>query len=243
MGHTYRRVLRPYVAPLYGVLNSPHKGCNVSIMPRMCSALLYCLGSRAVVSREVSGLNLPIKSRNIEIGGKPVYCIADLPTVPKSTGPTWIRPSDPTCPVIKMTDAAQNSLRLLLSRIQATPTTSLSMPPILSCLARADAMAEGDSVGIPGLVRRVISRPAGRSPNSLAFLPLGHRAAVSSCRWQEPTTNGQMTSRAPGSPPTPRNVFGCHWHASPLLHQRRLGPVTYRQDSECPLLPRELELS
>ena len=56
------RVLRPYIAPFYRLLNSP-PGSNVSIMPRMWSTLLYCLASRAVVSREVSGLNLPLKSR------------------------------------------------------------------------------------------------------------------------------------------------------------------------------------
>ena len=71
--------------------------------------------------------------------------------MPKSTGPTWIRLSDPMCPVIKLTKA-QNSLHCLLPRIQAIPTTSLSLSPILSCLARADAMAEGNSVGIGGWI-------------------------------------------------------------------------------------------
>ncbi|CAE7754378.1 unnamed protein product [Symbiodinium sp. KB8] len=58
-------------------------------------------------------------------------------------GHTWIRISDPSCPVIKMTRAAQSSLAWLAPRIAAIPTTPLSLPPILSSLARADAMAEG----------------------------------------------------------------------------------------------------
>ena len=51
-----------------------------------------------------------------------------------------------------MTRAAQHSLAWLAPRIAAIPTTLLSMPPILSSLARADAMAEGDQVGIGGWV-------------------------------------------------------------------------------------------
>ncbi|OLQ03886.1 High mobility group protein B3 [Symbiodinium microadriaticum] len=51
-----------------------------------------------------------------------------------------------------MTRAAQTSLAWLAPRIAAIPTTPLSLPPILSSLARADAMAEGDQVGIGGWV-------------------------------------------------------------------------------------------
>ena len=98
-------------------------------MPRMWSSLLYCLDSRAVVSTQVSGLNLPIKGCIIELGGKPVYCKSDLPTMPKSTGPTWTRLSDPTCPVIKLTNSAQNSLHWLLPPIQAIPTTRFPCRP------------------------------------------------------------------------------------------------------------------
>ncbi|CAE7354462.1 unnamed protein product [Symbiodinium sp. KB8] len=67
-------------------------------------------------------------------------------------GHTWIRISDPSCPVIKMTRAAQSSLAWLAPRIAAIPTTPLSLPPILSSLARADAMAEGNQVGMGGWV-------------------------------------------------------------------------------------------
>ncbi|CAE7432178.1 HMGB3 [Symbiodinium sp. CCMP2592] len=45
-----------------------------------------------------------------------------------------------------------DSLRWLLPRIEAIPTTSLSLPPLVACLARADAMAEGDRVGIGGWI-------------------------------------------------------------------------------------------
>ena len=144
-------VLRPYVAPLYRLLNSP-PGANYSIAPRMWPLFLHCLDSRAVFVREAMGLSIPLNSRVIEWGNRPVHCKADLPLMAKPTGHTWIRISDPTCPVIKMTRAAQSSLAWLAPRIAAIPTTPLSLPPLLSSLARADAMAEGDQVGIGGWV-------------------------------------------------------------------------------------------
>ena len=145
------QVLRAYVAPLYSLLHSP-PGSNYSIAPRMWPAFLHCLDSRAVVVRELIGLNLPLQSRIIEVRNKTVQCKADLPIFPKPTGNVWVRVSDPSCPVIKVTKAAQDSLRWLLPRIQAIPTTPLAMPPLLPSLARADAMAEGDQVGIGGWV-------------------------------------------------------------------------------------------
>ena len=144
-------VLRPYLAPLYRLLNSP-PGANYSIAPRMWPLFLHCLDSRAVFVREAMGLSIPLNSRVIEWGNKPVHCKADLPLMAKPTGHTWIRISDPSCPVIKMTRAAQSSLAWLAPRIAAIPTTPLSLPPILSSLARADAMAEGNQVGIGGWV-------------------------------------------------------------------------------------------
>ncbi|CAE7261995.1 unnamed protein product [Symbiodinium sp. CCMP2592] len=125
---------------------------NCSISPRMWPAFLHSLDSRAVICRLIPGVNLPLKARIIEVGSRPVHCKADLPPQPKSSGPTWVRISDPTCPEIELTNTAQDSLRWLLPRIEAIPTTSLSLPPLVACLARADAMAEGDRVGIGGWI-------------------------------------------------------------------------------------------
>ena len=94
-------VLRPYVAPLYRLLNSP-PGANYSIAPRMWPLFLHCLDSRAVFVREAMGLSIPLNSRVIEWGNRPVQCKSDLPLMAKPTGHTWIRISDPSCPTIKM---------------------------------------------------------------------------------------------------------------------------------------------
>ena len=135
--------LRPQLASLYRNLHSP-PGATVSVMPRMWAAFLHSLDSRAVVVREVAGLQLPLKARIIEVGSKPIHC--------KAGGPTWIRIADPTCPEIRLTNDAQNSLHCLLPRVESIPTTPLALPPLMPCLARADAMAEGDSVGIGGWI-------------------------------------------------------------------------------------------
>ena len=52
-------VLRPYVAPLYRLLNSP-PGANHSIAPRMWPLFLHCLDSRAVFVRRPWGLVYPL---------------------------------------------------------------------------------------------------------------------------------------------------------------------------------------
>ena len=149
------QVLKPYLAPLYRLLTSP-PGANFSIAPRMWPAFLHCLV--------------------IEWGNKPLHCKTDLPLMSKPTGHTWIRVSDPSCPVIKMTKAAQESLRWLSPRIAAIPTTPLSLPPLLSSLARADAMAEGSQVGIGGWISTNSPRPipwmrSGRSGHSSPRMP------------------------------------------------------------------------
>ena len=131
------QVLRSYVAPLYSLLHSA-PGSNFSIAARMWPAFLHCLDSRAVVSRELVGVNLPLNSKIIEVGNKAVHCKADLPVFPKPTGNTWVRISDPSCPYIKVTKTAQDSLRWLLPRVQSIPTTPLSLPPLLPSLARRE---------------------------------------------------------------------------------------------------------
>ena len=47
-------------------------------------------------------MSMPLNSRVIEWGNKPIHCKTDLPLVSKPTAHTWIRVSDPSCPV-KMT--------------------------------------------------------------------------------------------------------------------------------------------
>ena len=144
-------VLRPYIAPLYRLLHSP-PGANYSIAPE-CGLFSYIASTHEQSSSARPwGLAYPFNSRVIEWGNRQVHCKADLPLMAKPTGHTWIRISDPSCPVIKMTRAAQSSLAWLAPRIAAIPTTPLSLPPMLSSLARADAMAEGNQVGIGGWV-------------------------------------------------------------------------------------------
>ena len=127
-------VLRPYLAPLYRLLNSP-PGANFSIAPRVWPTFLHCLDSRAVLTKECTGLGTPLHSRVIEWKNKPVYCKTDLPLLAKPTGHTWVRISDPSCPVIKMTKSAQESLRWLSPRTLGSLRSQQHHSPCRHCLA------------------------------------------------------------------------------------------------------------
>ena len=145
------RVLRPYIAPLYKLLNSP-PGSNVS-PSRLACGLPFCIVSTPAQLCAERSRGCICRSNPASLKSAVSRCTAkaDLPSMPKFAGPTWVRLSDPTCLQTKVTNAAQNSLHWLLPLIQAIPTTSLSLPPVLSCLARADA-AEEDKVGIGGWI-------------------------------------------------------------------------------------------
>ncbi|CAE7347510.1 unnamed protein product [Symbiodinium sp. CCMP2592] len=129
---------------------------RAKIQPLSASGLEVCEGNWKPAEADPDTVRSLLaeeeRARIIEVASRPVHCKTDLPPQPKSSGPTWVRISDPTCPEIKLTNSAQDSLRWLLPRIEAIPTTSLSLPPLVSCLARADAMAEGDRVGIGGWI-------------------------------------------------------------------------------------------
>ena len=60
-----------------------------------------------------------------------------------------MRIADPTASDIALTKDSK-SLAWLLSCVQSTPTKPLSDPHLLHCLSAAEAMAEGDTVGIGG---------------------------------------------------------------------------------------------
>ena len=111
------QVLRPYVAPLYRLLHSP-PGANISIS--------HSLDSRAVLAREITGRNLPLKSRVIEIGSTPIYCKADLLTVAYSPV-HWPNLGMPVRPILPTTQDDQ------FSRAKPTLVTPMhaSLPRLL----------------------------------------------------------------------------------------------------------------
>ena len=80
------------------------------------------------------------------VGSLRVRRKSDVPLLPNSDKPTWVRIADPTTSEITLTKSSKESLAWLLSCVQSTP----AKPHLLHCVSAADAMAEGDTVGIGG---------------------------------------------------------------------------------------------
>ena len=141
--------LRSYTAPLYSDLHSP-PGTLRNIPPRMWQRLLFSLDSKAVVTKPLPGLHISTSSRIIEVGSIKVRRKSDVPLLPNSDRLTWVRVADPSASEISLTKDSKDCVAWLLSCVQATPTKPLADPRLLNCLSAADAMAEGDTVGIGG---------------------------------------------------------------------------------------------
>ena len=129
--------LRPGLAPLYSDLHSP-PGSMCSVSASTWQSFLSSLDSTGRTTRAMPGLWIPTLAKVIECSGKPVRCRADLPAVPASHKPHGLRKDSKFC------------LNWLSRCFASTPTVPLALPPLLPCLAAADACAEGNTVGIGG---------------------------------------------------------------------------------------------
>ena len=135
--------LRSYTAPLYSDLNSP-PGTLYNIPACVWQRFLFSLDNRAVVTRTIPGLHISASARVMEVGSLRVRRRSEFLFCPIQTT------RDPTASEIALTKESKGSLAWLLSCVQSTPTKPLSVPHLLHCLSAADAMAEGDTVGIGG---------------------------------------------------------------------------------------------
>ena len=146
---TLSTYLRPMLAPLYRDLRSG-KGTLKSIAPRLWPQFLHALDASAKVVDCPPGLWLQRGSRITAVGARNVACKADIPAVPVTHKPTYVRIADPARNEVHLGKDSQSALRWLASCMQFTPRHSLQLPPVLHCMCAADAMAQGRQVGIGG---------------------------------------------------------------------------------------------
>ena len=146
---TLSTYLRPMLAPLYRDLHSG-KGTLKSIAPRLWPQFLHALDASAKVVDCPPGLWLQRGSRITAVGARNVACKADIPAVPATHKPTYVRIADPARNEVHLGKDSQSALRWLASCMQFTPRHSLQLPPVLHCICAADAMAQGRQVGIGG---------------------------------------------------------------------------------------------
>ena len=143
--------LRPYMAPLYKDMYSG-RGALRQIHARDWHRFLDALSPDAVVQRQPLGMWLHTGSQLTEVGSQKIQSKADVPRVVSSAKPQWVRMADPMRNEIHLRNESRTALRWLSSCFSHDQLRLVRQAPQLHCLAAADAMAEGSTVGIGGWI-------------------------------------------------------------------------------------------
>ena len=143
--------LRPFLAPLYSDLHSS-PGSMYSIPATRWQSFQSLLTKDLVVHREAIGFFLPWKAKVLEYAGRRIYSKDDLPEVPRSTKPQWIRASDPSASRTTLRKDSKECLQWLKHCLSHNPRCPLAIPDSLICQAAADACADGQVAGIGGWI-------------------------------------------------------------------------------------------
>ena len=144
--------LRPYLAPLYKDLRSG-QGTLHQVFARDWQRFVDSLTPEAVVAHQPAGLWITAGSKLLEVGSVSVQSKQDVPRIPPSHKPQWVRLSDPARTEIHLhRNESRQALLWLSACFQHDQLRTLRQSPLLHCMAAADAMAEGDAVGIGGWI-------------------------------------------------------------------------------------------
>ena len=142
--------LRPFLAPLYSDLRSG-KGTLHSIPAMQWQHFYQALDEYARVKKP-AGMWLPHNAQLLEVGNLSVKSKADVPRVPKSSQRTWVRLADPNRNEVHLRKQSKEALLWLEQLFEHSNTMPLHQPQLLQCLSAADAVAEGNQVGIGGWI-------------------------------------------------------------------------------------------
>ena len=140
--------LRPFLAPLYSDLHSG-KGTLHSVPATQWQQFYQALDDQARVQNP-AGMWLPKNAQLLEVGSIPISCKADVPRVPKTSQRTWVRLADPSRHEVHLRKQSKEALLWLEQMFKHSNIAPLHQPQLLQCLSAADAMAEGNQVGIGG---------------------------------------------------------------------------------------------
>ena len=143
--------LRPYLAPLYKDLHSS-QGTLHQIHARDWHRFRNSLAPDAAVTSPPPGMWVSSNSRVLEVGSVKVSCKQDVPIIPPSHKPQWVRLSDPARAEIHLRNESRQALLWLSSCFTHDQLRTMRQSPVLHCMAAADAMAEGELVGIGGWI-------------------------------------------------------------------------------------------
>ena len=104
------------------------------------------------MAKQPLGMWLTVGAQLLEVGSQKISCKADVPRIPPSHAPQWIRLADPSRQEIHLRNESRSALRWLSSCFAHDQLRTVRQAPQLHCLAAADAMAEGTKVGIGGWI-------------------------------------------------------------------------------------------
>jgi len=141
--------LRPMLSTLYRDLHSG-KGTLKSVPARLWQQFLHALDDSCKIVRCPPGLWLVRGARIVAVGARHVATKADIPNAPATHKPTYVRVQDPARNECHLGKDSQAALQWLLSCMQFAPQQPLQLAPLLHCMCAADAMAQGDTVGLGG---------------------------------------------------------------------------------------------
>ena len=101
-----------------------------SIPPQMWSAFRASLNKDLKTSHSLPGLWITVGSKILEISGRTMHCPQDIPQVPGTSKPTWVRIADPNNPYTSLSKSSQQCAGVVLSALAcsafgtATPAAS-----------------------------------------------------------------------------------------------------------------------
>ena len=111
--------LRSWLAPLY-----------------VWSAFRASLTRDLETSHSLPGLWITAGSKILEISGRTLHCLEDIPRVSGTSKPTWVRIADPNNPYTSLSKSSQQCLTWLASCFRHSPIQPLARPRQLQALAR-----------------------------------------------------------------------------------------------------------
>ena len=120
--------------------------------PGTGTALFDALSPDAVVQRQPLGMWLTTGAQLTEVGSQKIQSRADVPRVVSSAKPQWVRMSDPMRNEIHLRNESRAALRWLSSCFSHDQLRLIRQAPQLHCMAAADAMAGGSTVGVGGWI-------------------------------------------------------------------------------------------
>ena len=115
--------LRPYLAPLYKDMHSG-QGTLHQVFARDWQRFLDSLSPEAVVARQPTGLWIPPGSKLLEVGSIAVRSKQDVPRIPPSHKPQWVRLSDPARTEIHLRNESRQALLWLSACFHSTTSSA-----------------------------------------------------------------------------------------------------------------------